>query len=155
MPDGPPESSFFLSSSTSPTWFKRQAKSTSYSPKIISPQILPIQDHALDDSLNTSTQTSIIVFHPSPYITMGSSSKSYTPSVASSTTSSSASYAKPSKSGETTSRRRNAFIQGAKKLLSELGSPPTAEYDRQARERGEQTPSQKTYYMPNQTPRRT
>jgi len=79
-------------------------------------------------------------------------SKAYAPSVAS--TSSSTSYTKPSKSTETSSKR-SAIINGAKRLLSDIGSPPTAAYDRQQAANGEQTDSQKAFYMPNQMPRRT
>jgi hypothetical protein len=80
-------------------------------------------------------------------------SKTYAPSVAS--TSSSASYTKPSKSTETSSKRSTAIMNAAKRLLSDIGSPPTAAYDRQQAANGEQTDSQKAFYMPNQMPRRT
>jgi hypothetical protein len=80
-------------------------------------------------------------------------SETYAPSVAS--TSSSASYTKPSKSTKTSSKRSTAIINSAKRLLSDIGSPPTAAYDRQQAAKGEMTDSQKALYMPNQTPRRT
>jgi hypothetical protein len=79
---------------------------------------------------------------------MGSSSNSksntsYAPSVAS--TSTAASYTKSNEA----SSKRSSFINSAKKLLSDIGSPPTAAYDR---EHGRET---EKLYMPNQAPRRT
>jgi hypothetical protein len=88
-----------------------------------------------------------------PSSSTAKTSKTYTPSVAS--TSSSASYSKPSKSPEAGSKRSIAILNGAKKLLSDIGSPPTAAYDREQAAKGEQTDSQKAFSMPNQMPRRT
>lgn len=79
--------------------------------------------------------------------------KTYVPSVAS--TSSSASYTKPSNSTEKSSKRSTSILNSAKRFLSDIGNPPTAAYDRQQAANGEQTDSQKAFYMPNQMPRRT
>lgn len=133
---------------------------------------LPIQDRNLDSHISASPGPTPIIPHPTnphtrssspsptprPTDKMPSSSstkngKTYAPSVAS--TSSSASYAKPSKSPQPGSKRRTAILNGAKKLLSDMGSPPTAAYDRQQAAKGEPKGEQKVLYMPNHPPPRT
>jgi len=174
IPNGPPQSLSFFSSSSNITRSRLRSDPLhnllSIQNKITLFNPLLIQDHDLDSHISTSPNpnhiirctTTILSSSPSTIPTLTSkmpsssttkTSKTYAPSVAS--TSSSASYTKPSKSTETSSKRSNSIISSAKRLLSDIGSPPTAAYDRQQAANGEKTDSQKAFYMPNQTPRRT
>jgi hypothetical protein len=99
------------------------------------PQSVPTITEAILSLRSSKKSSSSTSSNPKP---------NYAPSIASTTTSTN-SMDKPLLSSKSSSKKRSSLGQKAKKLWSDIGSSPTADYDRQQLEKGEMTDGQKAF----------